>query len=200
MTSMTLPGHGQSEEPEWVVWLTVIISLLLGWVIMTTVTGRTETVTNIAGGSITIPATWIKTKEDGAVFAATDLNAGTYGSRISIRQAARADLMPPRSGDSLEAAATNWTLIRSPELEGYRVLAIEPMQLQGRDAVTVEYAYLTDPPEGSGLGMMPGLMHAVDTVVASGDGFVILTVASEAGNDAALNDLVASAQAGWQIP
>jgi hypothetical protein len=174
--------------------------LLIGWVIATTVSGRTETFADVAGGSLTIPATWVKTKEAGAVFAATDLNAGTYGTRVSVRQASQADLLPQRSGDTLEAAASNWILIRSPELEGYRVLEITPTTLQGRNAVTIEYAYLTDPPQGGGTGVMPGLMHAVDTIVASGDGFVILTVATERGNDTALEQLVATAQAGWQIP
>jgi hypothetical protein len=200
MRAMGMPGEGRSEEPEWVVWLTVVICLLIGWVIATTVSGRTETVPDGAGGSITIPATWIKTKEAGALFAATDLNAGTYGSRISVRQVSKADLLPPRSGDTLEVAASNWTLIRSPELEGYRVLQIAPTTIQGRNAVAIEYAYLTDPPQGGGTGVMPGLMHAIDTIVASGDGFVILTVATEQGDDTALEQLLATAQAGWQIP
>ena len=200
MTSFTLPGQGQSEEPEWVVWLTLIICLLIGWVVMTTVTGRTETVSDVAGGSIRIPDRWIKTKEDGAVFAATNLRAGTYGSRISVRQIAKADLLPERSGDELGTAANNWTLLRSPDLEGYRILNIQTMKLQGRDAVAIEYAYITDPPEGAGSGVMPALMHAVDTVIASGDGYAILTVAVDQNNDAMLNDLVASTQAGWQIP
>ncbi len=200
MTSITLPGQGKSEEPEWVVWLTLIICLLIGWVAMTTVTGRTETVANVAGGSIRIPDKWIKTKEAGAVFAATNLNTGAYGARISVRQITKADILPGSSGEELGTAANNWTLLRSPDLEGYRVLNIEPIKLQGRDAITIEYAYLTDPPEGGSSGGMPALMHAIDTVIASGDSYAILTVAVEQSNDAMLNDLVASTQAGWQIP
>lgn len=200
MSTFAIAGRGESEEPEWTVWLTVLICLLIGWVIMTTVTGRTDLVADDAGNAVRVPATWVKTSEDGALLGAADLTAGAYGSRVSVRQAARADLLPERSGDQLEAAASNWTLIRSQELEGYRVLEIQTTSLQGRPAVTVEYAYLTDPPEGLASGAMPALMHAVDTIVASGEGFAILTVATDQTSDDSLTALVSAMQSGWQVP
>jgi hypothetical protein len=200
MSTFAIAGRGKSEEPEWTVWLTVLICLLIGWVIMTTVTGRTDAVTDGAGNTVRVPATWVKTSEDGALLGAADLTAGAYGSRVSVRQAARADLLPERSGDQLEAAASNWTLIRSQELEGYRVLEIQTTTLQGRPAVTVEYAYLTDPPEGLAAGAMPALMHAVDTIMASGEGFAILTVATDQTSDESLTALVSTMQSGWQVP
>jgi hypothetical protein len=199
MSSISLPGRGRSEEPEWTVWLTVLISLLIGWVIMSTVIGRVETVANVAGGSLTIPASWIKTKEEGAAFAATDFDAGSYGSRVAVRQVPKADLITAMGPDTLDTAAANWSVVRGQNLEGYRILRIEPVKLQGRDAVAIEYAYLTDPPEGTA-GAMPGLMHAIDTVVASGDQFAILTVAVDQSGGDDLLTLNSRLQNGWQVP
>lgn len=200
MSTFSLPGQGHSEEPEWVVWLTVAISLLLGWVLATSVTGRVINHTNIAGGSLAVPASWVKTQEDGAAFAAADLRQGAFGSRVSVRQVATADLIPNRSDNNLQTAASNWSLLRSQQLEGYRILQIVPTTVKGRDAVLIEYAYLTDPPEGMAGGVMPALMHALDTVVASGDQYSILTVAVDQISEDQLETLNTQIQSGWQLP
>lgn len=199
MSSISLPGRGRTEEPEWTVWLTVLICLLIGWVITTTITGQTES-EQIAGGVVRYPASWIKTKEDGALFAATDLNNGSYGARVSVRQANKADLIGARGQDTLDTAALGWTVLRSQELEGYRVLKIDQVRLQNRDAITIEYAYVTDAPEGQAAGVMPALMHAIDTVIASGDQYTILTVAVDQSGEDMLSDLNARIQAGTQLP
>ena len=59
MSFIALPGRGQTEEPEWTVWLTVLICLLIGWVITTTVTGQTTTIP-VGSGAVRYPATWVK--------------------------------------------------------------------------------------------------------------------------------------------
>jgi hypothetical protein len=199
MTAIRLPGRDQSEEPEWTVWLTVIICLLIGWAIMNTVTNKTSTA-QVAGGSIRFPATWVKTNEPGALFGATDLDSGSYGARVSIRQAAKADLVGPRGQNSLDAAASGWTVVRSQDLEGYRILKIDPIKLKDRDAIAIEYAYLTDPPEGQASGVMPALMHAIDTVVASGDNYTIVTVAVDQSSGDDLADLNTRLLADTQLP
>jgi hypothetical protein len=208
-SSIAFPGHGRSEEPEWTVWVAILICLVLGWAISQNITNRNEIHSDVAGGSVTIPAYWIKTSEDGAVFAATDLRGGSYGSRVSVRTAPKADLLPtsvtpaeapPADADMLSSAATNWSLIRGQDLEGYRILEITETTVGERPAVSIEYAYLTDPPQAVGTGAMPGLMHAIDTVVASGDQFAILTVAVEAGDDDQLTDLNNRILSNWQVP
>jgi hypothetical protein len=190
-------------------WLTVALCLAIGWLIASGVLGRTESVGDVAGGALRIPTSWVRTSEDGAVFAATDVNGGAYGSRISVRTATSADLVPPNAFPAdqppspeatLNLAATNWSLIRGQDLEGYRILRIEPTTVAGRPAMAIEYAYLTDPPQAVGAGLMPGLMHAIDTVVANGDQFTILTVAVEQGNEGQLIDLNNRTLAGWQVP
>jgi hypothetical protein len=47
---------------------------------------------------------------------------------------------------------------------------------------------------------MPALMHAIDTVIASGDQYTILTVAVDQSGDDSLADLNARIQAGSQLP
>ncbi|MEN9934841.1 MAG: hypothetical protein RLZZ387_1420 [Chloroflexota bacterium] len=187
-----------SEEPEWAVWLTVLVGLLAGWLVMTAATGRTATAE--AGTSRVIyPAGWVRDAgEEGAIFAVTDVDGGVYGARASVRQLPKSELAPS-AGVAAEEDAAGWALIRGQELEGYRVLGITPAQVGGKAALSVEYAYLTDPPLGAS-GSMPGLMHAIDTIVASGEEYYILTVAVEASESARLAELQQQLVAGWQVP
>jgi hypothetical protein len=198
-TSIAFPGTGRSEEPEWTVWLTVLICLVLGWVIMTTVVGRTQ-LNESAAGRLAYPASWVPTREEGATFAATDLDAGPYGSRVSIRQVAKTDLITTRSSDTLDTAAASWAVLRSRDLEGYRVLSITPTTVANRDAIAVEYAYVTNPPEGAASGVIPAVMHGIDTVVASGEQFSILSTVVDQNSGDDLAALNARMLANWQAP
>jgi hypothetical protein len=66
--------------------------------------------------------------------------------------------------------------------------------------VEVEYAYITDPPEGTAGGVIPAVMHGIDTVVASGDQFSIFSVVVDqngADDVVALNERLRSS---WQAP
>ena len=62
---------------------------------------------------------------------------------------------------------------------GYRILSIAEASVNGREAARVEYAYLASSPGGSADGAMPGLMHAIDTLVLNGETYQILTFAAE---------------------
>ncbi|HEU5087693.1 MAG TPA: hypothetical protein VFT99_09615 [Roseiflexaceae bacterium] len=198
-TSMPFPGQGRSEEPEWTVWLTVLICLVLGWLLMTTVVGRTHTQQSPAG-SIAYPQNWVPAQEEGAAFAATDIDAGPYGSRVIIRQVPKSDLITALGPDTLQTAASSWTVLRSRDLEGYRVLRIEPTTVGGRDAVEVEYAYITDPPEGTAGGVIPAVMHGIDTVVASGDQFSIFSVVVDQNGVDDVVTLNERLRSSWQAP
>jgi hypothetical protein len=198
-TSLTFPGQNRTEEPEWTVWLTVLICLVLGWVLMTTVIGRTQT-HDSAAGSLAYPQNWVPTQEDGAAFAAIDLDAGPYGSRVIVRQVPKTDLITSLSPDTLETAAASWSVLRSRDLEAYRILGIGPTTVDGRDAISVEYVYLTDPPEGTAGGVIPAIMHGIDTVVASGEQFSILSVAVDQNGTDDLTTLNNRLLAGWRAP
>jgi hypothetical protein len=177
MVSLALPGRGRQEESEAAVYLTVIIAIVIGLVVQWSVVGRV--VSASAGGStLSYPASWQRVAEEGALLAAADRNrGGMFGTRVSVRAVPKRDLLP---GDgSLVDAATNWSLTRSDALVGYRILTITEGAVDGREAAKVEYAYLASSPGGAADGAMPGLMHAIDTMVMAGDTYQILTFAAE---------------------
>ena len=177
MMSLTLPGHGRQEEPEWAVYLTVAVAIVIGLAVQWSVVGRTTTVT--AGGStVAYPATWQRVPEEGTLLAVADRSqGGIFGARVTVRELPKADLLPGE-GSTIDAA-TNWSLARNEALVGYRVLSITETTVNGREAARVEYAYLASSPGGSADGAMPGLMHAIDTVVLAGSTYQILTFAAE---------------------
>ncbi len=173
----TLPGQGTHPQPEWAVWLTALIALAVGLAITGFATGQTTTVT--AGGmTISYPVDWIKSDQKDALISASDLsNSGIFAPHFAVVKVAQSDLLPSSSGGVVDAA-TAWSIRQSSSITAYRLLKISPVKVQGHDAAQVEYGYLMDPPQGAGSGGMPALMHAVDTIVASGDQYYILTFAS----------------------
>ena len=206
MSQFAFPGQNRTDEPEWVVWLTVLLSLIVGWVLMTLVTGQMQQVKTNAG-TISIPSSWALLREEGTTFSATDRNAS--GSRVSMRQIAKADLIGTLGPDTLETAASNWAVLRSNDLEGFRVLNIEAVQLLQNGqmirtpegvaqaepvagaipAMLVEYAYLANPSESVGANVMPVLFHAIDTLVAKDTDFMVLSVAVDQSSNTQLNSL-----------
>jgi len=181
-----LYGQGRREEPEWVVLATVAVALLLGLALQHSVLGRLETAT--AGPvSLAYPATWNKSGERAALLSFADTaKGGLFAPTVAVRGVARADVLA-NEGNLADVAAA-WSLARGQRLEAYRVLSIRPTTVNGREAMDVEYAYLSSGQLGSlgGGGGMPGLMHAVDTVVASGDKLYVLTFAAETSDYARL--------------
>ena len=183
MMSLALPGRGRHDEPEWTVLLTVAIALTLGLLLQGAVLGRTNTAETASGIVLSYPASWVRTSEAGALITAADLNrGGPFGARVSVREVPKADLQGV--GDSPAGAATAWSLARGQNLVGYRVLGIEPGTANGREAANVEYAYLASAAQGA--DGMPALMRAIDTLVAGGDRYYILTFAAEAHEFASL--------------
>lgn len=192
-----LVGKGKSEEPEWVVWLVVAIGLLAGGLFGTYVLGQTKT-TASGKNSVTFPASWSLTTEPGAILSVYDLEGGgVFGTRVSVRVKPKAALYPEEG--SLYDAAANWAVDREKELSGFRLLGIEPTRIQGRDAASIEYAYLLDSP-ASASGMMPALMHAVDTITISGDQIYGLSFAAESHAYDRVRSLSDQIIATWQVP
>ncbi|HMO60245.1 MAG TPA: hypothetical protein PKC19_23075 [Roseiflexaceae bacterium] len=54
----------RTEEPEWVVWLTVILALLIGLGLRSAVVGRMQTV-QAGPTTISYPANWVEDTEEG---------------------------------------------------------------------------------------------------------------------------------------
>ena len=193
-----LVGEGQSEEPEWIVWVVVVAGLAIGWLMASFILGETKTAT-MGNVSVTYPAAWSRTTETGAAFSAYDLNrGGIYGTRVSVYQKAKAEVLPPRS--SISDAAANWALSRQKQLQGYHLLGIESTQVQGREAAQVSFVYLLDPPQGSTSGTIPALMRGVETLVVSGDNVYVLSFAAQTQDFDSLDGLRSQLMAGWRVP
>ena len=186
-----IPG----QEPEWIVWVTLVVGLLIGWLIMTMVVGRTTTAT-VGTATLSYPARWAKVGEQGAAFAATDVESGDpFSPRVMLFQTAQRDLMP-RVG-TLADAATTWSIKRGNGLDGYRVLSIEPVTVNGHAAINVASAYLMEPPRSRLAGTMPALMREVDTLVASGDQYMVLAFAADSTQFDGYESLHRQLLSGW---
>lgn len=193
-----LVGKGTQEEPEWMVWVVVAVALLAGWLIGASITGQMQTAT-VEKMSVTYPASWVRMSETDAVLAAYDQDrGGVFGTRISLRQMPKAELIP--SQGSLYDSVINWTTKRQKQLSSLRVLKTDVTQVNGRDAVKVEYAYLLDSPQGAAMGAIPALMRGMDILVISGDQVYAFSFASPSEQYDLLDAQRAQLLASWKIP
>lgn len=176
------PFRNRLRELEWPVWATVIVALLLGLLVERLDVNRTRTVA--AGNTrLSYPTGWSRTREDGAVFAASDISrGGGFGPRVSVREVPKEQLLPPANsaagaGFTLRDVATGWSVTRSGQLVAYRVLDTKALRLHGRDAQAIDYAYASGSTEGS-TGAAPEIVRARDVVVDGGNQYEILTFAA----------------------
>ncbi len=208
MSSTATARQSRVQEPQWIVYLTAAILLIIGLAIQFFATHQTQTGT-VGTSTIAYPQSWVQTTEPGADFAAADLNnGGPYGARVTLRALDKTALLSrmapqgtaPSALDLLNVGATNWSLQRGTDLVGYRVLGIRKTSVQGRAAIDVDSAYLLDQTLGAATNGLPGLMHAVDTVVLSGDKFYILGYAVESSQFDRLQSLHDQLLSSWHIP
>lgn len=199
MVQKSAPGRVLAPAPEWLVWATVALALLIGWWLQASVVGRSTTA-SLGASTFSYPATWTVSSADDTLFAVSDPSGGVYGALARLRQLPRAELPLPVSQSSLADVAASWSLLQGEGLEGYRMLNITPTTVQGREAMSVEYAYLSDPPQGAVGGVMPGLMHAIDTLLVSNDQLFVLSVAVESREADRLASLHEQFLAGWRVP
>lgn len=211
MSSNVATRSSRVQEPQWVVYLTAAVALVIGLGLQFFVNNQTQTGT-VGASSIAYPQSWVQTTEPGADFAAADLNnGGPYGARVSLRALAKTALVSarllnqtqpaaPTPSELLTAGATTWSVQRGQDLVGYRVLGLNKTTVQGHEAINVESAYLSDSTLGASTNALPGLIHAVDTVTLSGDTFYILSYAVESSQFDRLSGLHDRLLAGWKIP
>ena len=186
--------RAEPKEPEWLVWLTVGVALLLGYLLLTMINGQTR---SASAGSMNLnyPSTWVPVQREGAAFAASDrLSGGPFAPTVTLYELPRTDLLPLTGG--LEEAAANWTLRKQEDLVGYRVLSVTPVE--GRDMLRVDSVYLQDPTIGaSGL---PALMRGVDFIKLAGDNFYILSYSVENSEYDSHRGQLEALLNGWQTP
>ena len=194
------------EESEALVWLTVAVALLIGLGIANLVLGRTASA-QAGGMTLAYPAAWVPSAAEGADFTAVDLRGGgIFGARVSMRSLPKALVLTGQANP--RAAAQGWSLLRGQDLSAYRILDLDSRMLNGREAASLEYAYVAGGPLGSASNTLPALMRAVDTLVESGDRYYILSFAAEANDFARLTDrrfprfrnVLEDLLAGWRVP
>lgn len=133
------------EEPEWLVWVLVIALLGMGLIVRTIVVNRSTDFSkdNI---SVSYPASWTRIKSDmgNEVLAVGEpFDAGLFPARFTLQQMPVTDIST--SAQSLGDFALKWADRKAKERLGYKVLSIEETMVGDKEAVRVDYVYVTEP-------------------------------------------------------
>jgi hypothetical protein len=154
----------RDEEPEWLVWALVAGMIVIGLLVRTVFVARTVEVTadNL---SVAYPADWISMTTDDPydVLARSEpMMSNSFPASVRIMQMPVTELST--TADSLDDFALKWSDRQIQDLEGYRVLSIEPVSVQGTDAAQINYAYIAEPLLG-GPGAMPVVARGQDVLI-----------------------------------
>ncbi len=169
------------EEPEWLVWALVILMLAVGGLVGTVVERRTVTV---KAGEIALsyPAGWVNmgTGEPFEVLRVGEpFETAIFPAQISVRQMPVAEVST--TAQTLGDLALKWSARQTQDLTGYKVLSIEPAQIQDQEAVKVEYVYVAEPPMAGPEGI-PVVVRGADYLIRQEETLTVVTFS--AGADA----------------
>lgn len=163
-----------AQEPEWVVWITVLAMLAIGLAVRSMVTGR---MAHFANGNIAFdyPADWMALASEDpttVVQVGEPMDVSFFPASVSIRQMPVTDISTTANtpGD----LAMKWSNRQVQELLGYRVLNVEPASVGGQKGVRIEYACVADPPLG-GPNSIPIVAHGEDILIVRGDQLTVIT-------------------------
>lgn len=154
----------RDEEPEWLVWALVAGMIVIGLLVRTIFVARTVEVTT-DNLSVAYPANWISMTTDDPydVLARSEpMMSDPFPANVRIMQMPVTELST--TADSLDDFALKWSDRQTEDLEGYRVLSIEPVSVQGTDAARINYAYIAEPLLG-GPGAMPVVARGQDVLI-----------------------------------
>jgi hypothetical protein len=176
----------REEEPEWVVWLLVIAMLAIGLIARTIVVNR-STAFNAGNLSLAYPADWVALNEgnpDALVAVGAPFDTGPFPARLIVRQmpATRISTTAQRLGDF----ALQWTDHQAEDLSGYKVLSIESLAVRGKDAVRVDYVYVTEPAFATP-NSVPLVAQGSDILVLEGDRMTVASMVADADDFASLD-------------
>lgn len=169
------------EEPEWLVWALVVVMLAIGGLVGMVVERRTVT---IRTGEIALsyPAGWVNVGTDEpfeVLRVGEPFETAIFPAQVSVRQMPVAEVST--TVQTLGDLALKWSARQTQELTGYKVLSIEPAQVQGQEAVRIEYVYVTEPPMAGPEGI-PVVARGADYLIRQGE--TLTVVAFSAGADA----------------
>jgi hypothetical protein len=172
------PRAGEEQRLNILVVLTVIVALLLGWALKANVESRTSSFTGLSGAlSVKYPATWLvgRPENDQTILTVFDPR-----SPASLHPTFSVTVRPMPKDQRLLDAAMSWTLSRNTDLRAFQDLGTEQTFLDGKMAVRLDYAYIADPPPGSGPATLPIVARGTDILVTQGDQLVVLSGVSDA--------------------
>jgi hypothetical protein len=170
------------EEPEWVVWVLVIVALVVGWFLKGAFQYQMGVFTDPDSGlTFQYPADWFlesnqaQIGDEGVILTVSDAQSeSAFSTAFSVR------VKTVKEETTAADQAELWILQRGEGLTKYRVLGKEPSQVAGQEAVTIDYGYVEDPLRSSALSVsLPVVVRAVDVVFLRDKQVYILTFASD---------------------
>jgi hypothetical protein len=168
------------EEPEWLVWLLVVVLLLGGIALKGAVTGRTESYKE-SGITVSYPAGWMReeVKGEGEKLRVKEtFSSGQYPVRVEVWEKKVEEVS--KKGGTLSELALALSMKRKGELQAYRVLSMRPEVVGGLAGVVTEYGYVAPKEQGVGAGSLPVVARAEELVVVKGDKLVQVRYAAKA--------------------
>lgn len=169
----------KDEEPEWLVWALVAGMLIIGLLIRTIFVAR---MVQAAAGDLSVayPADWVALSSDDPydVLARSEpLTSAAFPATLRIAQLPTAEVSTAAVG--LDDFALKWSDRQTHELEGFRVLSIEPLRVQDRDAARINYAYVAEPLLG-GPGALPIVARGQDVLIVQGETLTVVRLVADA--------------------
>lgn len=170
------------EEPEWVVWVLVIVALVVGWFLKGAFQYQMEVFTDPDTGlTFRYPASWFlesnqaQIGDEGVILTVSDAHSeSAFNTAFSVR------LKAVEEETTAVDQAEIWIMRRGEELTKYRVLSKELSQVAGQEAVTIDYGYVEDPLRSSALSVsLPVVVRAVDVVFIRDGKVYTLTFTSD---------------------
>ncbi len=162
----------RTEEPEWLVWLLVLVLLAVGLIVRTIVVNRATTVT-VGNATVSYPAAWTALEKQGdneVLNVGESFDSGLFPARFSLVQ------MPVTSistnAQSLGDFALKWADRGAGDLLAYKVLGIEPLKVRGKDAVRVDYVYVAEPALATP-NSIPVVARGSDVLIRQGDAMTV---------------------------
>jgi hypothetical protein len=160
------------EEPEWIVVALVVVALLGGALLMASVRGRV-TALDVEGMTLTYPAEWSAVGGGTAGSEGGLVRVGALGSRVCLSLSVLREL-DPANPVSMDALVAQRGFSRAQRDTLYRTLGTAPVDVGGRRAVAVSYAYAVDPYATAYQATLPIVMEGTDYILThAGKAYVL---------------------------
>ncbi len=167
------------EEPEWLVWALVVVMLAIGGLVGVVVERRTATA-SAEGITLSYPAGWLNlgAGEPFEVLRAGEpFEAAAFPAQVSVLRMPVTEVST--TAQTLGDLALKWIARRTEDLLGYKALSIEPAQVQGQEAIRIEYVYVAEPPMAGPAGI-PVVARGADYLVRQGELLTVLAFTADA--------------------